>query len=256
MRHSFCPTWQVFRQIFPLQSVPRRQTAAACRGAVRANGTLSSHTPGLTPLVKQRNMAIKEQNFDYFLVLDFEATCVENSRIDPQEVIEFPILKVSGKTFQTEAQFHQYVRPEVHPELSPFCTQLTGIIQEQVDGQPDFKTTLQSVDDWMRAERLLEPGVRSVFVTCGDWDLKTMLPHQCQCLGITPPPYFSRWINIKKPFSDVTGSFPKGIMPMLQGLGLSHQGRLHSGIDDCLNISSILKGMAERGYVFRATGHL
>lgn len=201
-------------------------------------------------------MAIKPQNYDYFLVLDFEATCEKDKKIDPQEVIEFPILKVSGKTFEVESQFHQYVQPDVNKELSSFCTELTGIIQEQVDGQPSFTETMKLVDDWMKKEGLTAPDVKSVFVTCGDWDLKTMLPHQCNNLNIPIPDYFKKWINIKKPCSDVTTVYPKGIMAMQQQLGLKHVGRLHSGIDDCKNIASILKGIAERGYVFDYTGEL
>jgi len=41
-----------------------------------------------------------------------------------QEIIEFPVLKVNGRTFETEAQFHQYVQPDVHKELTDFCTEV------------------------------------------------------------------------------------------------------------------------------------
>jgi len=43
-----------------------------------------------------------------------------------QEIIEFPVLKVNGRTFEIEAQFHQYVQPDVHKELTDFCTQVCG----------------------------------------------------------------------------------------------------------------------------------
>ena len=33
-----------------------------------------------------------------------------------------------------------------------------------------------------------------------------------------------------QPYSDVVGQYPSGIMDMLKGLGLKHQGKLHSGI--------------------------
>jgi len=201
-------------------------------------------------------MATREQHFDYFLVLDFEATCIKDGKIYPQEIIEFPILKVNSRTLQVQSQFHQYVHPDVHSELTPFCTELTGIIQEQVDGQPDIQTTLKMVDKWMRDENLLNPEVRSIFVTCGDWDLQTMLPSQCKYFNIEAPPYFNSWINIKKPFCDVTKTYPKGMMPMLDILGLKHVGRHHSGIDDCRNIANILKGLGGRGHIFRATGQL
>lgn len=32
----------------------------------------------------------------------------------------------------------------------------------------------QRVDEWMAKEGLLDPSVKSIFVTCGDWDLKVM----------------------------------------------------------------------------------
>ena len=32
----------------------------------------------------------------------------------------------------------------------------------------------QSFEKWMLDNKLLEPGVKSLFVTCGDWDLNKM----------------------------------------------------------------------------------
>jgi len=43
-----------------------------------------------------------------------------------QEIIEFPVLKVNGITFEIESQFHQYVQPDVHKELTDFCTEVHG----------------------------------------------------------------------------------------------------------------------------------
>lgn len=113
------------------------------------------------------------QRYHYFLVLDFEATC-DKPQIHPQEIIEFPILKLNGRTMEIESTFHMYVQPVVHPQLTPFCTELTGIIQAMVDGQPSLQQVLERVDEWMAKEGLLDPNVKSIFVTCGDWDLKVM----------------------------------------------------------------------------------
>ena len=63
---------------------------------------------------------------DYYLVLDFEATCDNRTRLTPQEIIEFPVLKVNANTLKKEAEFHTYVRPTFHPVLTPFCAELTG----------------------------------------------------------------------------------------------------------------------------------
>ncbi|KAM6343585.1 ERI1 exoribonuclease 3 isoform 3-T3 [Alca torda] len=138
-----------------------------------------------------------QRRYHYFLVLDFEATC-DKPQIHPQEIIEFPILKLNGRTMEIESTFHMYVQPVVHPQLTPFCTELTGIIQGMVDGQPSLQQVLERVDEWMAKEGLLDPSVKSIFVTCGDWDLKVMLPGQCQYLGLPVADYFKQWINLKK----------------------------------------------------------
>ncbi|KAF7253392.1 ERI1 exoribonuclease 3 [Varanus komodoensis] len=91
-----------------------------------------------------------------------------------REIIEFPILKLNGRTMEIESTFHMYVQPVVHPQLTPFCTELTGIIQAMVDGQPSLQQVLVRVEEWMAKEGLLDPSVKSIFVTCGDWDLKVM----------------------------------------------------------------------------------
>ncbi|XP_072366871.1 ERI1 exoribonuclease 3-like isoform X1 [Scyliorhinus torazame] len=194
------------------------------------------------------------QTYHNFLVLDFEATC-DKQLIKPQEIIEFPILKLHGRTLEIESVFHTYVQPIVHSELTPFCTELTGIVQSMVDGKPTLQQALQMADDWMRNEGLLNPKVNSIFVTCGDWDLKTMLPGQCQDLGLPVPDYFKKWINLKKAYSFAMGNYPKNGLPfMVKGLNLEHIGKLHSGIDDCKNIANIMKELARRGFTFKQTG--
>ncbi len=64
------------------------------------------------------------QIFDHFFVVDFEATCLRDQAIEPQEIIEFPCLKVSSRDFSVQSTFHRYVRPVHHPNLSHFCTEL------------------------------------------------------------------------------------------------------------------------------------
>ena len=49
----------------------------------------------LIPPKKKGSMGISAQQFDYFLVLDFEATCERDTKLRPQEIIEFPCLKVT-----------------------------------------------------------------------------------------------------------------------------------------------------------------
>ncbi|KAJ9129602.1 hypothetical protein P3X46_033768 [Hevea brasiliensis] len=79
------------------------------------------------------------QDFQYFVVIDFEATCYkEKKNPHPQEIIEFPSVIVSSATGQLEACFQTYVRPTCNQLLSDFCKDLTGIQQIQVDRAPFF----------------------------------------------------------------------------------------------------------------------
>lgn len=72
------------------------------------------------------------QDFQYFVVIDFEATCDKERKPHPQEIIEFPSVLVNSVTGQLEASFQTYVRPVYHQFLTDFCKELTGIQQIQV----------------------------------------------------------------------------------------------------------------------------
>jgi len=140
---------------------------------------------------------INKQQYDSFLVLDFEATCDDQTRLNPQEIIEFPVLRLNGETFEVEDVFHQYVQPEAHKTLTSFCTELTGIKQSMVENQPSLQETLQKFDEWLDLA-LRKENKSFIFITCGEWDLMNMLPSQCKAFKIDKPDYFNEWINIKK----------------------------------------------------------
>ena len=66
----------------------------------------------------------------YLLVLDFEATCGESGfPRDQMEVIEFPTLVYDLDERKEVGRFHEYVKPVIRPQLTEFCTELTGITQ-------------------------------------------------------------------------------------------------------------------------------
>merc|ERR1712048_873984 len=53
-----------------------------------------------------------------YAVLDFEATCDDGRQLLPQEIIEFPIVLVHGRTGKVLTEFRTYVRPVHHPRLT------------------------------------------------------------------------------------------------------------------------------------------
>ncbi len=199
-----------------------------------------------------------KQKFDSLFVLDFEATCDHPRQTSPMEVIELPCIRLRfsgpGGRLEEAARFHRYVRPVVHPRLTPFCTELTGITQEMVDGEDVFERVYGDFLEWLSSET---EGFRLPFsfVTCGDWDLKTMLPGQCRLSGLEPPgegrPHFRRWVNVKRSCHSATGHFPRDMSALLSSVGAGDfVGRQHSGIDDCENIARAARALAENGFVF------
>jgi len=201
----------------------------------------------------QKTFERKTQIFDYFLVLDFEATCDSPINPLPQEIIEFPVLKINSTSFEVESIFHSYVRPTVNPELSNFCTQLTGITQEIIEGQPIFEDVFENFQRWLEKENLLS-GAKFACATCGEWDLKFMFPSQCKAFRLPVPDYMKKWINVKVSFAEMAQLYPRNMVTMMKYCQLKHEGRLHSGLDDCKNIARVMKDLADRGFVFEFNG--
>ena len=108
-----------------------------------------------------------DQKFDSFLILDFEATCEKDGKIQPQEIIEFPCLKMCPKTFEIQSIFHSYVKPVHHPRLTAFCTELTGITQDMVENERPFNDVWKEFDTWMKNEAMKDGGTFT-FIMCGD----------------------------------------------------------------------------------------
>eukprot|EP00927_Polykrikos_kofoidii_P052654 TRINITY_DN46562_c0_g1_i1.p1 TRINITY_DN46562_c0_g1~~TRINITY_DN46562_c0_g1_i1.p1 ORF type:complete len:276 (+),score=40.40 TRINITY_DN46562_c0_g1_i1:59-886(+) len=193
-------------------------------------------------------METSPSGFKFYVVLDFEATCVEHGELRPQEIIEFPLVLVDARRRVIVDEFRSYVRPTHHPQLSEFCTGLTGIQQEQVDNAPEFEDVFLQACRWLEHHGLCgRSDSGGLIVTCGDWDLDKMLPRQFETLGLPAPPrIFRQWANVKRTFSEALGTKAGGMLNMLNVLGLRLEGRHHSGLDDCRNIARLLCELCRR----------
>ena len=193
---------------------------------------------------------------DFIAILDFEATCWEKQEQRPnpkvQEIIEFPTLLIDTSNSEIISEFHEYVKPDVHQNLSKFCTDLTGIEQQTVDSGTNLDEVIKRHIEWLRLNDLEvipgDGGKSFAYVTCGDWDLKTCLPNQLAYHGRKPHVCFQRWINIKHVFSEMIGQKAGGMVGMLKKLNLKLEGRHHSGIDDCRNIHRIAQQLLKQGW--------
>ncbi|XP_052192331.1 uncharacterized protein LOC127801352 [Diospyros lotus] len=194
------------------------------------------------------------QDFQYFVVIDFEATCDKEKNPHPQEIIEFPSVIVSSVTGQLEACFQTYVRPTCNQILTDFCKDLTGIQQIQVDRGVTLSEALLRHDKWLEKKGI--KNTNFAVVTWSNWDCRVMLESECRYKKIRKPPYFNRWINLKVPFHSVFGGMRCNLKEAVQMAGLVWQGRAHCGLDDAKNTARLLALLMHRGFKFSITDSL
>jgi len=67
--------------------------------------------------------------YDYFLILDLEATCCDKGTISrhEMEIIEIGAVIVEAQTLATADEFQSFIKPVRHPVLTQFCRSLTSI---------------------------------------------------------------------------------------------------------------------------------
>ncbi|KAJ3272382.1 3'-5' exoribonuclease 1 [Terramyces sp. JEL0728] len=189
---------------------------------------------------QQKPLPVKKDSYDYYLVFDVEATCKENSSFDyAHEIIEFPVI--------LEKEFHRYVKPQIGPILSDFCTNLTGITQNTVDNAQEFKAVFQEFLDWL-SEIDAPPFSNCIFVTDGIWDLRDFVEKELVYNQIRRPEFMFSIIDLRKKYREFYIKNRSGSLnDMLSDLGMRFEGREHSGIDDARNIARIFIKMAKDG---------
>ena len=92
----------------------------------------------------------------------------------PIEIIEWPAMIIDikkGEILQEKENiFHYYIKPRVNPNLTQFCTCLTGITQSMVDEKNyDISHVYYKWIEFCDINGLTINN--SCIVTCGDWDL-------------------------------------------------------------------------------------
>ncbi|BGP13783.1 hypothetical protein JCM10213_006385 [Rhodosporidiobolus nylandii] len=155
------------------------------------------------------------QEYDSFLVFDVEATC---ERIEgpygrlafsyPNEIIEWPVVLLQWRRRERRSvdedveeedweltkvdEYHSFVRPIWKPQLSDFCTELTGITQSDVDAAPTFpKLCEHFYRNFCVKHHLFTPGNRTLWATDGPWDLRDFVAKTCYLSRTERPPWLA-----------------------------------------------------------------
>jgi inhibitor of KinA sporulation pathway (predicted exonuclease) len=172
----------------------------------------------------------------FYLIVDLEATCSDDGVVPrhEMEIIEIGALMQNSRTFEVESEFQAFVRPVRHPDLTQFCTSLTGITQDQVAGAPHFREAMDAMKEWMRAFD------DALFCSWGDYDRMQFL-QDCEFHRVAYP-FRSGHMNLKAEFARALGRTKKqGIAAAVRRLGMEFEGSHHRGLDDARNIARIVR---------------
>jgi inhibitor of KinA sporulation pathway (predicted exonuclease) len=163
------------------------------------------------------------QHYNYYLVVDLEATCCERRNIkkEEMEIIEIGAVMVHSESLSIVDEFQSFIKPIRHPILTEFCKSLTSISQAQVDRAPTYPEAIALLKNWLSGYS------NGVFGSWGDF----AYPH----------------VNLKQLFSDKQGLRKRhGMAKALTLAGLPLEGTHHRGIDDARNIAKLLPYILER----------
>ncbi|MGW6276651.1 exonuclease domain-containing protein [Kribbella sp. NPDC055071] len=169
-------------------------------------------------------------------VVDVEATCWEGDPPPGQEheIIEIGLSVVDLDSRQRLAKHGVLVRPE-RSTVSAFCTELTGLTQEKVDGGVSFAQACDLLVSQYQTDKL-------PWMSWGDYDRK-QFQRQCADFGVAYP-FSDDHTNAKARFAELHGLRRRPYMALaLEIAGLPVEGRLHSGADDAWNIAGLVLHM-------------
>jgi len=173
---------------------------------------------------------------DYYLIVDLEATCSNIGAVPrhEMEIIEIGAVMQNSLTYEIETEFQAFVRPVRHPILTEFCTELTGITQQDVADAPPLAESLELMKEWTSVFK------DWLFCSWGDYD-RNQFRQDCEYHSLDYP-FSAGHLNLKAEFSRAFGLKKKmAVTDALRHLGLSFEGSHHRGLDDAKNIARIVR---------------
>jgi inhibitor of KinA sporulation pathway (predicted exonuclease) len=170
---------------------------------------------------------------DRIVVVDVEATCWLGGAPEGEEseIVEIGVCQLDVASGERGERARILVRPE-RSRVSAFCTELTGLTQEQVEGGVSFAEACETLRVRFRTRE-------RVWASFGEYD-RTMFEAECAARGVVYP-FGTRHLNVKTLFALAAG-LPRevGMARALELLSLPLEGTHHRGSDDAWNIAAIL----------------
>ena len=190
-----------------------------------------------------QNIQLSLSQYRYLYCVDLEATCDELMPGEPprglvvtpgeMETIELGLVVIDQRERRVVDSFQSFVRPRLHPRLTPFCRQLTTIEQCEIDSAPGFVDAMHRLNDFASGY------AGAAWLSWGKYDAVQIRRdgaiNQTSSLLETVPHF-----NVKDWFEQVFGERPGGLKPTVEQLGLAWAGPYHRGIDDANNVAAVV----------------
>lgn len=164
-----------------------------------------------------------------YIVFDLEATCWEGAPPNQvREIIEIGAIKLNAFG-EPLGSFNQFIRPVVNPILSPYCKELTGIEQNQVQRAAKFTRVIDLFFEW--SDLFEEP---YLLLSWGKMDV-TLLQNDC-ALHEVDADWLQTYIDMKSQYKSIRKlRKPIGLKKALTREGFEFDGQHHRAIDDATN---------------------
>ncbi|MGX9416248.1 exonuclease domain-containing protein [Vibrio sp. WJH972] len=170
-------------------------------------------------------------NHNRIVCFDLEMCCWNTDGVGTSgEIIEIGLAEIDVEKGEIMKRAQYYVKPE-HDEISPFCTELTGITRRTIEKQG---RTLEQV---LKSMIKNFGGSNKIYAAWGRDDL--ILQQECESKGLTMP--FKEYINLATLYRIQHRLKDKriGHRDAQEKLGIEWEGRQHSGYVDAHNLAKI-----------------
>ena len=170
------------------------------------------------------------------MFLDLEATCHEEQTEENKrnmEIIEIGAVIVND-AFEEISRFSSFARPVRNPILSAFCTQLTGIKQQDVDEADLFPAVNKKFYDWLTQE------LPDVWLSWGQYDFNQM-NKDCKYHNVFYPLKYVTHLNAKTEYERERQKSAKGLSTTMRIERVPFVGSHHRALDDALNLAKLMQ---------------
>ena len=175
------------------------------------------------------------KELDKIYIVDIEATCWKEKEPDGQisEIIQVGIVELNLPSGSISSKVDYNIRPQ-YSEVSEFCTELTGITPEELEGEKNFSQVYDMIKE--RFPHLED----YTWASYGDYDRKGF--KEMSDLHKIPYLFGRTHINIKNLFA-LKWRLNKevGLKNALKILNKKLVGQHHNALDDALNTIEIFK---------------